>query len=117
MDVAYPGFGVIEIDGIRYDHDVIIDGGAVRRRDKGPSKALRARTGHTPLSAAEDLPWGGQTLIVGTGYSGRLPVLDGVRTAAAERGIDLVTAPTADVVATLQSMAPGDVYAVLHVTC
>lgn len=117
MDVVYPGFGVIEIEGTRYDHDVVIDGGTVRRRDKRPSKPMRARTGHTPLSAAEALPWGGHRLIIGTGYSGRLPILDDVRFAASERGVDLVTTPTAEAVLTLGAMARDDVYAVLHVTC
>src|SRR3990172_7694273 len=46
-------FGSIEVEGQRYDHDVVIDRGEVRKRHKGPSKALRAGYGHTPLSAAE----------------------------------------------------------------
>src|SRR5262245_50459942 len=31
-------FGEIEVEGKRYTHDVVIDGGKVRRRKKGPSK-------------------------------------------------------------------------------
>jgi hypothetical protein len=31
-------FGEIEVEGERYTHDVVIDGGKVRKRKKGPSK-------------------------------------------------------------------------------
>ena len=60
-------FGEIEVEGKRYTHDVVIDGGKVRKRKKGPSKQFREKFGHTPLSAGEEIPWGGKRLIVGTG--------------------------------------------------
>jgi hypothetical protein len=68
-------FGEIEVDGKRYTHDVVIDGGKVRKRKKGPSKEFREQFGHTPLSAGEEIPW---RLIVGTGAHGALPVMDEV---------------------------------------
>jgi hypothetical protein len=68
-------FGSIEIDGRRYDHDVVIERGAVRKRGKKPSKPYRDAYGHTPLSADEETPWGGRLLIIGTGVSGSLPVM------------------------------------------
>jgi hypothetical protein len=43
-------FGSIQIDGIAYDHDVVIDGGEVSKREKKPSKKFRRVFGHTPLS-------------------------------------------------------------------
>jgi hypothetical protein len=46
-------FGQIEIDGRRFDHDVVIEEGHIRRRKKGPSKRHRAEYGHTPLEAAD----------------------------------------------------------------
>ena len=49
-------FGEIELEGERYAHDVVIAAGRIRRRHKGPSKGLRDRSGHTPLSLAEDIP-------------------------------------------------------------
>src|SRR5207248_2825265 len=67
-------FGEIEVGGKRYTHDVVIDGGKVRKRKKGPSKQFREEFGHTPLSAGEEIPWGGKQLIVGTGAHGALPV-------------------------------------------
>src|SRR5437016_7905689 len=71
-------FGEIEVGGKRYTHDVVIDGGEVRKRKKGPSKQFREKFGHTPLSAGEEIPWGGKRLIVGTGAHGALPVMDEV---------------------------------------
>ncbi|NLH69243.1 MAG: hypothetical protein GX454_03550 [Brooklawnia sp.] len=110
-------FGVIEIDGQTYDHDVVIDRGVVRKRDKRASKRFRGRFGHTPLSAAEDLPWGGEQLIIGTGFDGALPILPKVRRQAARQGVKLVVVPTSEACRMIES-TPGDqVRAVLHVTC
>jgi len=50
-------FGEIEVRGKkRYTHDVVIDGGKVRKRKKGPSKQFREKFGHTPLSAGKKFP-------------------------------------------------------------
>ena len=46
-------FGEIEVEGKRYTHDVVIDGGKVRKRKKGPSKQFREKYGHTPLSVGK----------------------------------------------------------------
>ncbi len=50
-------FGSVRVDGVAYDHDLIIDRGKIRKRKKGPSRQFRGAYGHTPLSAAEDIPW------------------------------------------------------------
>ena len=110
-------FGEIRIEGVRYAHDVVVDGGRIRRRDKGPSKALREQYGHTPLSAAEALPWGGRQLIVGTGVDGRLPVAPEVYQEAVRRGVDLTVLPTPGACRLLADLKRTQVYAVLHVTC
>jgi hypothetical protein len=47
--------GSIRIDGVTYEHDVIIDRGAVPKRKK-PSKQFREEFGHTPVSVAEESP-------------------------------------------------------------
>ncbi len=75
MDVRLISFGVIEIDGRRLEHDVVLERGAIRRRRKGPSKLYRDRYGHTPLSVDEAIPWTAPVLIVGTGADGRLPIM------------------------------------------
>ena len=50
-------FGSIRIDGVTYEHDVVIDRGEIRKRKKKPSKEFRAAFGHTPLSVEEGIPW------------------------------------------------------------
>jgi hypothetical protein len=108
-------FGSICIDGVTYDHDVVIDQGKVRKRKKGPSKPFREAFGHTPLSVREDIPWNCSRLVIGTG-SGALPVMDEVKQAAKDRHVKLVIAPTAKAIATLEKH-PGGTNAVLHLTC
>jgi len=71
-------FGSIRIDGVTYEHDVVIDRGWVRKRKKKPSKKFRAEFGHTPLSLEEKIPWQCRRLVVGTG-TGALPVMQGVK--------------------------------------
>jgi hypothetical protein len=67
-------FGAIRIDGVTYEHDVVIDRGRVRKRKKKPSKKFHDAFGHTPLSIEEDIPWKCQRLVIGTG-TGALPVM------------------------------------------
>jgi hypothetical protein len=110
-------FGEIEIEGQRYDRDVVIDEGRVSRRRKGPSKPLRDQFGHTPLSAAEAIPWGGQRLIVGTGADGRLPIAPDIYAEAERRGVVIAAMPTAEACRLIVDIQTGDVRAVLHVTC
>jgi hypothetical protein len=117
MDVEYPGFGTIVIDGKRFEHDVVVEGGEVRRRRKGPSRRYRDRFGHTPLSIDEDLPWSAPRLVVGTGASGRLPILPEVRDRAEDRGVELIVLPTSEACRLLRSADGRDANAVLHVTC
>lgn len=117
MDARLLAFGRIEIDGRRFDHDVVIDHGRVRRRKKGPSKAYRDRYGHTPLSVDEAIPWSGNRLVIGTGMSGQLPVMPEVLDEAHRRGVDIVARPTAEACELLAETDDDAVTAILHVTC
>jgi hypothetical protein len=117
MQARWIGFGEIEIEGRRYEHDVVIDAGRIEKRSKKRSKAFRDRYGHTPLSVDERLPWGGDRLIVGTGANGSLPVMPEVAAEAELRGIALVAMPTEEALELLREAKTKDVYAVLHVTC
>jgi hypothetical protein len=110
-------FGELKIEGKQYKRDVVIDGGEIRQRDKGPSKALYGRSGHTPLTAAEQIPWGGKRLIIGTGARGQLPIAREVREEAERRGIIIEALPTSEACGLLADIDPADVYAILHVTC
>jgi hypothetical protein len=110
-------FGVLEIEGQRCEHDVVIERGQLRRRRKGPSKRYRAAYGHTPLSADEDIPWSAPLLIVGTGASGRLPLMPEVLAEAERHGVEVVAEPTRDACRRLATLRPDAFGAILHVTC
>jgi hypothetical protein len=109
-------FGSIRIDGRTYEHDVVIDLGAVRKREKKASRPLRVTYGHTPLSILERIPWNCHRLVVGTGVHGALPIVPELSREAERRGVELVAVPTADAIALLQEDG-RDTNAVLHVTC
>ena len=117
MKVRLVAFGELKIEGERYNRDVVIDGGEIRKRDKAPSKALQGRSRHTALTAAEQIPWGGKRLIIGTGARGQLPIAPDVREEAERRGIVIEALPTSEACGLLAEIDPVDVYAILHVTC
>jgi len=109
-------FGSIRIDGVTYEHDVIIERGAVRKRKKKGSKAFRDEFGHTPLTLEEEIPWGCRRLVIGTGAYGALPVVDALRREAKKRGVELLVVPTAEAIRELER-DPDNTNAILHVTC
>ena len=108
-------FGSIRIDGVTYEHDVVIDRGSVRKRKKKPSKKFRAEFEHTPLSLEEKIPWQCRRLVVGTG-TGALPVMAEVKREAKRRKIELLILPRVQAIEVLER-EPADTNAVLHATC
>lgn len=116
MEFGRYAFGSIEVDGATYEHDVVIEGGRIRKRKKGPSKALREGYGHTPLTAAEDIPWSCTRLVLGTGASGSLPVTNDLIAEADRRGVELIVLPTVEAIEQLRRSG-ADTNAILHVTC
>jgi hypothetical protein len=108
-------FGSIRINGVTYEHDVVIDRGEVRKRKKKPSKKFRDAFGHTPLSVEEKIPWNCRRLVVGTG-TGALPVMKEVKREAKRRKIELLILPTARAIEVLERERE-ETNAVLHVTC
>ena len=116
MKIEEFSFGQITVDGITYDHDVVIDRGKVRKRNKKPSKKFRDAYGHTPVSAAEEIPWKCRRLVIGTGAYGNLPVMDEVKQEAARRDLELVLLPTAEAIKALRK-GSRHANAILHITC
>lgn len=108
-------FGSIRINGVSYEHDVVIDRGEIRKRDKKPSKKFRDDFGHTPLSIKEEIPWKCHRLVIGTG-GGALPVMQEVKQEARRREIELIIVPTEEAIEVLEA-DPEDTNAILHVTC
>lgn len=117
MKARFVRFGIVEIDGQRYERDVMVVGGRVRRRHKKASRPLRGHYGHTPLSLAEPIPWTCQRLIVGTGADGQLPITPELVAEAERRGIELIALPTPEACRMLSRADPDAVVAILHVTC
>ena len=109
-------FGSVRVDGVTYDHDLIVDRGKIRKRKQAASREFRDKYGHTPLSAAEDIPWRCRRLVIGTGAHGALPVMAQVRDEARRRKVDLVILPTAHAI-DLLTAATTDTNAILHLTC
>ena len=110
-------FGLLEVEGERYRKDVVIEAGRVRKRDKGPSKALVPKWRHTPLTVAEEIPWGGKRLIIGTGAKGQLPIDPAVYEEAARRGVVVEALPTTEACHRITDVKREVVWAILHVTC
>jgi hypothetical protein len=109
-------FGSIRIDGITYEHDVVIDRGETRKRKKKPSKKFREEFGHTPLSIEEEIPWKCRRLVIGTGAHGSLPVMKDIKLEAERRKVELLILPTAKAIEALEKDR-DQTNAILHVTC
>jgi hypothetical protein len=109
-------FGSIQVDGVTYDHDLIIDRGKIRKRKKAASRRFRGAYGQTPLSAAENIPWRRRRLVIGTGDDGALPVMQQVQEETRRRKADLIVLPAAEAISVLTGTTK-DTNAVLHVTC
>ena len=109
-------FGSIRIDGVTYEHDVVIDRGEVRERKKKASKPFRDDYGHTPLSIEEKIPWNCRRLVIGTGAQGALPVMEQVKREADRRNVELLSLPTRKAIEVLNKKSKNT-NAVLHVTC
>jgi hypothetical protein len=109
-------FGAIEIDGVEYSRDVVIDRGEISKRKKRPSRIFRDRFGHTPLSLEEKIPWKCKRLVIGTGMYGWLHVMEDVLDEAKRRGVEVVQCPTPKACQLLHNV-PVDTNSILHVTC
>src|SRR5258707_14217342 len=114
MNARLVKFGEIEVEGKRYTHDVVIDGGKVRKRKKGPSKQFREKFGHTPLSAGEEISWAGKRLIFGGGAHGGLPAMEEVLSGAKRRGIEVINKSTMAKCRRLGEVKNGQTNTILH---
>lgn len=111
-------YGWVEIDGVRYDHDVIVHSDrSVTKRSKKKSKKFKKQYGHTPLAAHElefllqEKP---QVIYIGTGQFGELPVTADALCILKE--FDSVIRPTPEVLEHFAVEMRAAV-AVLHVSC
>jgi len=114
MIVKNLSFGSITIDGETYGKDVIIDNGSIKKRKKAKSKKYSDRFGHTPLSPDENIPWNCKRLIVGTGHSSSLPVMDKVCDIAVRKGVELIIMSTPEAIKHINDPHTN---LILHLTC
>ena len=110
-------FGSITINGILYTKDVVIEKGVIRERKKGPSKYLREKYGHTPLTPSENIPWNCDTLVIGIGMSSRLPVIDQFKIMASDKGVILIILETPKAVEYFIENYGLRTNAIFHITC
>jgi hypothetical protein len=111
-------FGWIEINKVRYDHDVIIHtDGSITKRSKKRSKELKNSYGHTPLSEHElevikkEKP---KIIYIGTGQYGDLPITPEAKTLLNQ--FETVILPTPEILDMLKKERRSFV-AIIHVTC
>jgi hypothetical protein len=97
---GYPS-GPVRADGVTCDHDLIIDRGKIRQRNKGASRQLRGADGHTPPPAAEDTPRRCRRPVIGTGAAGAPPAMKDLCEQARRREAGLVIVPTAHAISVL----------------
>ena len=114
MIVKNLSFGSITIDGETYVKDVIIDNCSIRKRKKAESKKYIDRFGHTPLSPDENIPWNCKRLIVGTGHSSSLPVMNEVYNIAIRKNVELVIMSTPEAI---KHINDSHTNLILHLTC
>ena len=114
-------FGSIIANGARYDHDLILTvAGEIIARPKYLSKKYGGP--HTVLGPEEivfALAGDPEILLVATGHSGVLPILESTRAVIAEHGVALECATIHRTLARYDELARAGkhVAMVLHLTC
>jgi hypothetical protein len=111
-------FGWIEIDGTRYEHDVLIRlDGAVKKREKKLSEAVYGTSHTLSLDEAKHIYEKGTShVVVGTGQSGVLELSDEASAYFERKGVAVELLPTPEAVRSWNE-AKGPVIGLFHVTC
>jgi hypothetical protein len=114
MKIKNLSFGSITIDGETYRKDVIIDNGLVKKRKKAKSKKYSDMFGHTPLSPDENIPWDCGNLVIGTGHSSSLPIMEEVYNIAHRKSVELLAMSTPEAI---KHINDPNTNLILHLTC
>ncbi len=120
-------FGFINVDDKSFSEDIVICGDKVFERPKHLSRKYRSIYGHTPLSN-EELEYiinscsDFDTIIIGTGHYGELPIMDDARLLLynlSKKGKDIIIDRTPKVAGIVNDyLRQGrKVLALLHLTC
>lgn len=115
MSVDSYAFGRITIDGRAYAKDVLIF------PDQRVHSPWWRAEGHNlaPEDLAELLADPPDTLVIGTGYYGRMAVPEATLAVLREKGVEVRTAPTPEAVAELNRLQESAtrIAAAFHLTC
>jgi len=114
MTVRSTGFGWLETDAGRFEHDVVVfpDGRVADRYDhlRGDNHRFGAEEAETVLAGTR------ARVVVGTGQDGMVRVAADARRLLAGLGVELHVAPTPEAVRTYNRL-PEPKCAVFHLTC
>ena len=112
------GFGWIEIDGERYEHDVLIRlGGKVKRRKKRLSKQVYGTSHTVSLAEAEHVfERGARALIVGTGQDNNVRLSPEAEAYFKRHGCEVRLHSTPEALEAWNE-AGSDAVGLFHVTC
>jgi len=112
------GFGWIEIDGARYEHDVLIRlDGTVERRKKKLSKRIYGTSHTISLDEAKHVAEkGARVLVVGTGQTGQVRLSPEAEAYFGKHGCEVRSHPTPEALVAWNDAGLGAI-ALIHVTC
>lgn len=122
VDTIRTEFGMIEIDGKKFESDVCITpDGTIEKRPKAISKEVE-HFGHTPLSQKElkailEKMGGVEKIIVGTGQNGALPINREALQYAKTNEIELVRKITPKAIEDFLEKKEEHIGAIFHITC
>lgn len=111
-------FGSIQIEGITYNHDVIIGlDGAVKKRKKKLSKAIYGTSHKVSLDEAQYIyEKGAERLIIGCGQYGALHLSSEAELFFQEKGIKVEIFSTSEAIQ-IWNNTKGKAIGLFHVTC
>jgi hypothetical protein len=111
-------FGRITVDGVMYDHDIIIRlDGMVKKRKKKLSRAVYGTSHRLSLAEmAHVYEPAAVRLIIGTGQSGQLQLSAEAAAFLRQKGCEVLLAPTPEAV-DRWNQATGAVIGLFHTTC
>jgi hypothetical protein len=117
-EIEKQAFGWIQIQGHRYNKDIIIEqDGAIRKRRKKLSKAVYGTSHKISIAEAEDIYREGmETLLIGSGMFDSVRLSEEAENFFQAHKVDVIILPTGKAVQHWNSLQTP-VTALFHITC
>ena len=111
-------FGWIQIEGVKYKHDVVIDpNGKIRKRNKKLSKAVYGTSHKISLSEAQDiLHTGINSILIGSGMFDSVRLSDEAVGFFEMHDVDVVVLPTGKAIK-VWNESKKQMVGLFHITC